>query len=111
MSGSHYEFGQFRLFPAERLLLRGTEAVALAPRAFDTLLLLVKHRGRILEKEVLMKKMWPGAFVEENNLNQIICTLRKALGADACGARYIETVSRRGYRFVASVKKLSAERN
>jgi len=113
MSGSHYEFGQFRLFPAERLLLRGTEAVALAPRAFDTLLLLVKHRGRILEKEALMEKMWPGAFVEENNLNQLICTLRKALGEGACGARYIETVSRRGYRFVASVKKLSerAERN
>ncbi len=101
-----YEFGPFRLDAAERLLLRDGEPVLLPPKAFDTLLVLVANCGHILRKDDLLKAVWPETVVEENNLSQYVSALRKALGDAPDGHRYIETVPKLGYRFVAPVKKL-----
>ncbi len=97
-----YEFGPFRLDPAERKLLRGNEIVALTPKAFDTLYLLVRNSGRVLEKDELIGMLWPDTFVEEGSLSNHIFLLRKALGEDPA---FIETVPRRGYRFVGAVRQ------
>src|SRR5215475_946038 len=105
-----YEFGPFRLDAGEHLLLRDGEAVPLTPKAFDLLLALVERHGHLLEKEGLLKKVWPDAFVEEANLASNISQLRKALGEGENGHRYIETAPKRGYRFVAQVKEVSVER-
>ena len=99
-----YEFGEFRLDPGERLLFDGKDTIALAPKVFDTLVLLVENGGHALGKEEMMEKIWADSFVEENNLAQNISILRKALGASAGGAKFIETVSKRGYRFIAPVQ-------
>ena len=102
--GNHsYAFGRFSLDSAERLLLRDREAVPLTPKAFDILLTLVENNGRVVEKDELMKRVWPNTFVEEGNLTQNVSLLRKALGESANGIQFIETVPRRGYRFVAPV--------
>ncbi|MCI0620855.1 MAG: winged helix-turn-helix domain-containing protein [Acidobacteria bacterium] len=103
-----YEFGPFRLDAAEHLLLRDGEAVPLTPKAFDLLLALVEHHGHLLEKDELLKKVWPDTFVEEANLASNISQLRKALGDGENGERYIETVPKRGYRFVAPMKEVAA---
>ena len=95
-----YEFGTFRLEPNERRLLRGDEIVALTPKAFDTLHLLVRNGGHLLEKDELIRMLWPDTFVEEGSLSNNIFLLRKALGDNP---EYIETVPRRGYRFVGNV--------
>jgi TolB-like protein/DNA-binding winged helix-turn-helix (wHTH) protein len=102
-----FEFGSFRLNPAERLLLRHQAQIRLPPKAFDALVVLVENRGHLIEKEELLRKVWPDTFVEESNLAQHISLLRKALqdGEDG-GARYIETVPTRGYRFIAEVREL-----
>src|SRR5262245_40025807 len=105
-----YEFGSFRLDAAERLLLRDGEAVPLTPKAFDLLLAMVEGHGHLLEKDELLKKVWPDTFVEEANLASNISQLRKALGDGENGQRYIETAPKRGYRFVASVKMVVDER-
>jgi TolB-like protein/DNA-binding winged helix-turn-helix (wHTH) protein len=102
-----FEFGLFRLNPAERLLLREEVPVRLPPKAFDALVLLVENPGHLLEKEELLEKVWPGTFVEESNLTQHISILRKALQDGEGGFRYIETVPRRGYRFIAEVRELN----
>ncbi|NOT61868.1 MAG: tetratricopeptide repeat protein [Acidobacteria bacterium] len=102
-----YEFADFRLDVEERLLLRADEVVPLPPKAFDVLLALVEQPGHLLEKEVLLKTVWPDTFVEENNLADNISRLRKTLGEGADGRKFIETVPRRGYRFVAEVKSLN----
>ena len=96
-----YEFGPFRIDTVNRRLMRDGEVVPLKAKAVDTLLLLIQHRGDVVEKDNLMKALWPDSFVEEANLTQNIYTLRKALGEN----QYIETVPRRGYRFVAEVKE------
>src|SRR5262249_31329518 len=101
-----YEFGPFRLDVAEQLLLRDGESVPLTPKAFDLLQALVEGYGHLLEKEELLKRVWPDTFVEEANLASNISQLRKALGDGENGHRYIETAPKRGYRFVADVKKL-----
>src|SRR5580704_956657 len=98
-----YEFGPFRLEPAERKLLRGNEVLVLTPKAFDTLLLLVRNHGHLLEKEELMRMLWPNTVVEEGSLSNHIFLLRKALGEDP---QYIETVPKRGYRFIGAVRQL-----
>jgi DNA-binding winged helix-turn-helix (wHTH) protein/TolB-like protein/Tfp pilus assembly protein PilF len=98
-----YDFGRFRLKTAERVLLREDEPVPLTPKVFDILITLVENRGQIVEKDDLMKRVWPTTFVEEGNLTQNVSLLRKALGESAGGAQFIETVPRRGYRFVAPV--------
>ncbi len=100
---SFYEFGPVRLDVNERLLLRDGEIIPLTPKAFDTLLVLVQSRGRILEKDELMQKIWPDTFVEEVNLAHHVSALRKALGDGQNGEQYIQTVPRRGYRFTAKV--------
>jgi DNA-binding winged helix-turn-helix (wHTH) protein/tetratricopeptide (TPR) repeat protein len=104
-----YDFGPFRLDFAERLLLRAGKVVALSPKPFDTLLVLVRNSGRIVEKDELLKSVWPETFVEEATLAQNIFTLRKALGGSE-GEQYIQTVPKRGYRFAASVNEVLNER-
>src|ERR1700755_1233683 len=104
-----YALGAFRLDAGERVLLGERGVVPLTPKAFDTLLVLVENSGHLLGKEELMRKVWPDSFVEENNLAQNISMLRKALGEDACGQKYIETVPKRGYRFAAEVKDETKE--
>jgi serine/threonine-protein kinase len=102
--GQVYEFGEFRVNTAKRLLFqRDGEPVPLTAKAFDALLYLVEHRAVLLKKEELMKAIWPERVVEENNLNQIISTLRRALGEAKGEHRYIVTVPGRGYRFVAEL--------
>jgi len=103
-----YEFESFRLDVAERLLLRDGEVVPLQPKVFDLLLALVEHHGRLLEKDELMKLVWPDTVVEEANLANNISILRKTLSEN--GERFIETVPKRGYRFVAGVRKVAEER-
>jgi len=98
-----YEFGPYRLVPSERLLLREGEPVALAPKAFETLVALVRRAGRLSDKEELLKEIWPDAFVEESNLTQNVFAVRRALGPAEDGKPYIETVPKRGYRFLAAV--------
>src|SRR5215210_2351604 len=101
-----YEFGEFLLDETERCLLRKGTPVSLTPKAFDTLLVLVKRGGHVVEKDEMLKEVWPDTFVEEATLAQNIFTLRKALGQAKEGDLYIETVPKRGYRFVADVKAL-----
>ena len=103
-----YEFGPFQLDPFERVLARHGERISLAPKAFDTLVLLVQQHGHVVTKEDLIKSLWPDTIVEENNLNQQISQLRRALGDGQDACRYIETVSKLGYRFVSGVR--SSER-
>jgi len=100
-----YEFGRFRLKVAERVLLREGELVPLTPKVFDILVTLVENGGRVVAKDDLMKRVWPNTFVEEGNLTQNISLLRKALGETPGGAQFIETVQRRGYRFVAETSQ------
>lgn len=104
-----YEFDDFRLDAARRVLLRGGEQLSLTPRIFDTLLYFVRHQGRLIEKDELMRAIWPDTVVEENNLNQSVSTLRRALGETRGENRYIVTVPGHGYRFAADVKTLSAD--
>src|SRR5262245_45847594 len=104
-SDHRYEFGPFRLDVAERLLLRDGESVQLTPKSFDLLLALIVYHGHLLEKDELLKLVWPDTFVEEANLSSIISLIRKALGDGENGERYIETVPKRGYRFVATVRE------
>ena len=102
-----FEFGAFRLDPAERLLLRQKVPVQLPPKAFDALVVMVASRGRLLGKDELLRTVWPDSFVEESNLAQHISILRKALRDGEDGLQYIETVPRHGYRFVAEVREVA----
>jgi DNA-binding winged helix-turn-helix (wHTH) protein/TolB-like protein/cytochrome c-type biogenesis protein CcmH/NrfG len=104
-----YVFGPFHVDPASRLLLRNGETVPLTPKAFDTLLVLVENSGQILEKEDLMKRVWPDTAVEDNNLNQCISTLRKALGDSPNRHEYIATIPGRGFRFVGGIRLVTAQ--
>jgi len=99
-----YEFGPFRFHPEEQALLRDGKPVALPPRVTDTLLLLLQNAGHLVEKDRLIKEVWKDALVEEGNLNKNIFILRKALGQRKGGQEYIETVPKRGYRFVGAVQ-------
>lgn len=107
-SNRFYEFGPFVLDPVEHTLLRYGEPVPLRPKVFDTLLLLVKNSGHLVEKDELMSSVWPGQFVEEGNLNKTISLLRHALGESTDGNHFIETVPKRGYRFVADVRDVDS---
>lgn len=105
-----YRFGEFNVDTEQRVLLRHGKPVPLTPKVFDTLLILVENGGRIVEKGELMNRLWPDTFVEEANLTFNIRQLRRSLGDDARNPRYIETVARRGYRFIADVEELVSER-
>ncbi len=103
-----YEFGNYYLDTQEQLLRRDGVPVALTPKAFETLVVLIERRGRLIEKSELMEALWPESHVEEANLTNNVWTLRKTLGESEDGQRYIETVPKRGYRFVAKVTELPA---
>ncbi len=98
-----YKFGLFLLDTTEQVLLREGRPIPLKPKLFDLLLLLVENSGHVLHKNELMDRIWPNTSVEENNLTVSIFALRKALGDCHNNHSYIETVPRRGYRFVADV--------
>lgn len=104
-----YRFGEFTLDTDQKVLLREGKPLALTPKVFDTLLILVEHSGRIVTKEELMDRVWPDSFVEETNLAFNVKQLRKSLHDDARHPRYIETVARRGYRFIADVEEVLSD--
>ena len=106
MSNRFYEFGSFRIDTVNHVLLRDGETVSLKPKVFDTLLVLVENRGRVLDKDELLSRLWPDTVVEESNLTQNIYLLRKALGEESQAEAYIETMPKRGYRFVAKVNEV-----
>jgi TolB-like protein/DNA-binding winged helix-turn-helix (wHTH) protein len=101
-----FEFGPFRLDVRERRLTRDGHCIPLRGRVFDTLNTLVSRHGCLVTKDELMAAVWPDTLVEETNLNHNICVLRRALGEKVTGQKYIETVPRQGYRFVAEVREL-----
>ena len=101
-----YKFGDFRLDPQKRTLLHGQEPVALTPKAFDVLLLLIENAGKVVTKDDLMKAVWPGSFVEESNLSQTIFRVRKAL-EETSDQRFILTVQGQGYRFLVPVTEVA----
>jgi len=101
-----FEFGSFRLDPAERILSRDGEPIPISVKAFDTLVFMVQKSGRLIEKSELIAEIWPDSFVEEGNLKVVICALRKALETEADGPKYIQTVAKHGYRFVGEVREV-----
>ncbi len=103
-SSETFHFDEFTLDVRERRLLRGVEVVRLSPKAYDVLVALVRQRGRLVTKDELLTRLWPGSFVEEGSLNVYVSALRKALGEDARRPTFIETVARSGYRFIAAVR-------
>lgn len=105
----HYRFESYRLDVQTRELRQGDgPALPLTTKAFDTLCYLIEHRQRVVGKDELLAAVWPGRVVEENNLNQAIAALRRALGTSAGEHRYVVTVPGRGYRFVADVREIPA---
>lgn len=103
-----YEFGPFRLDPTEHTLLREGRPVLLRPKVFDLLLVLVENHGHVVEKEQLMNSVWAEQFVEEGNLNKNISMLRQVLSEGDGGNKFVETVPKRGYRFVGDVREVNA---
>ncbi len=106
-----YEFANFRLDVSQKTLRRDGKPVRLTPKVFDTLQIFLENAGQLLEKDDLMRKIWQDSFVEESNLTSNIKMLRKALGDNAARPQFIETVQRRGYRFIADVREKSEEKS
>jgi len=108
--GNHlYRFGDFTIDADQRILFRADQVVALTPKVFETLLILVESRGRIVEREELKRRLWPDTFVDEANIAFNIQQVRKCLNDDARNPRYVGTVARRGYRFLADIEVVSTE--
>ncbi|HEU5459553.1 MAG TPA: transcriptional regulator, partial [Pyrinomonadaceae bacterium] len=103
-----YEFGPYRLDSGKRVLTRTGETISLTPKSTDILIILVTNAGELVEKDELIREVWPDTFVEEANLTQNIFRLRKALDD---GPQYIETVTRRGYRFLGPVRTNETQTN
>ncbi len=101
-----YRFKSFRLDVGERQLLHHSTVVPLAPKVFDVLAVLVERNGHLVEKDELLRVVWSDSFVEEANIARIVHTLRKVLGENENGNKYIETVAKKGYRFVAKVNEV-----
>src|SRR5690242_18993224 len=93
-----YEFGPYQLSVNTRLPKRAGQTISLTPKAADILVMLLSRGGQLVEKDELLREIWPDTFVEEANLSQNICYLRKVLEDERAGPKYIETVTRRGYR-------------
>lgn len=108
-AGRLFEWGDFRLDPTERLLFRSNKHVPLPPKAVDLLTLLVERRGHVVDKDTLLKELWPNTFVEEGSLAQNISVLRRILTEGRAGKELIETIPKRGYRFIAPVCEVTAE--
>src|SRR6266850_1762741 len=102
-----FEFGGFRLDAAQGILRSETEEIPLAPKVFETLLVLVENQNAVLDKDYMLKRIWPDAFVEEGSLARNISILRKALGESPEDQKYIQTIPKRGYRFIAPVKSIA----
>src|SRR5258705_3955279 len=100
-----YEFGPFRVDALRRLLLREGNPVRLPAKAFEILLVLLEEKGRLVEKDELMRRVWPDAVVEENNLTVNMSALRRSLTESPGEHRYVVTVPGRGYQFVANVRQ------
>src|SRR4030095_10706207 len=109
MASRLYDFGPFFLDPSERRLLHDGKPVALTPKCFDLLVILVENSGHLLGKDELLETLWPGQFVEEVNLSVNISSLRKALGEGQSGRLFIETIPKKGFRFVAKVEERRKE--
>lgn len=103
-SGTSYRFAPFRLDPGAFRLLRGDDPIPLAPKALDLLLLLVSRPAAMVSKEEIMRALWPDIAVTDNALTQVVSDLRQALGDDPAKPRFIQTVPRRGYRFIATLE-------
>src|SRR5688572_29916610 len=99
-----YQFGEFQLDTAEWVLRQSGEIVTLGPKAVQALELLVRNRGRVVSRNEMIETLWPDSFVEDSNLTVTISLLRKALGENENGTMFIETLSKRGYRFVPVVE-------
>src|SRR3989442_9945239 len=111
-TGNHlYEFEPFLLDASGRILTQGGKTVHVTPKALETLVMLVENSGQVVEKERLLNKVWADSFVEEGSLSRNIHELRRALGDDSSQPRYIETVPKRGYRFVAAVRETQVQDN
>ena len=104
--GNLHQFGPFRLDTQEQRLLSDGKPVPLTPKSFELLRVLVENPGRLLHKDELLKLVWPDSYVEEGNLSHHVFALRKALGDEKASTQYIETVPRRGYRFIADVQEV-----
>jgi Tol biopolymer transport system component len=102
-----YKFGEFLLDPRSRVLLRNGKPIVVSGKAWDTLEMLVQNQGRVLSKDELLTRLWPGTVVEEANLTQAVFTLRKLLGDNSKSPCYIVTIPSRGYQFVAPVEEMS----
>src|SRR5215217_2257942 len=109
LSGHIHRFSDFTIDIEQKVLLRDGKAIPLAPKVFETLLALIENPGRIVLKEELMKRLWPDTFVEEANLTFNIQQLRKSLGDNARSPIYIQTIARRGYRFIAAIEPVSSD--
>ncbi len=105
--GEKYQFGEFELDTTELVLRRNDQLVSLTPKALQVLTFLVRNSGRVVWRKEMLEALWPDSIVEDSNLTVIISTLRKALGESDNGNRFIETVAKRGYRFVPLVKFVS----
>src|SRR5260370_14886529 len=109
MTAKHlYEFDRFRLDPHEGVLLSEGRRVRVEPKDLEILLVLVENHGHTVGKEELFERIWPGTFVEEGNLARHISVLRQVLGQAQSGAQYIETIPKRGYRFIAPVRQVDS---
>jgi DNA-binding winged helix-turn-helix (wHTH) protein len=103
LNGATLTFGPYRLLPLQRMVLRGSTPLQLGSRAREILFALVEHAGEVVHKRELLRRVWPDSVVEEATLRVHITALRRALGEGEAGARYVENVTGRGYRFVAPV--------
>ena len=111
MASLVYQFREFELDPAERRLTGAGTPIALTPKVFDTLVLLVQRSGHLVTKDELMKALWPRGYVEESNLTKHVWLIRRALGDGESESRFIETVPKVGYRFIAPVTTRPARRD
>src|SRR5215470_10410063 len=102
-----YRFGEYKLLADERMLMRGNYRVHMTPRVFHLLLILVENAGKLVTKETLLNDIWQDSFVEEGNLNSTVSRLRKILGEKPDEKRFIETIPRVGYRFIAEVEQVT----
>jgi eukaryotic-like serine/threonine-protein kinase len=109
-SGEVYEFGPFAIDPATQTLTCAGQPVSVGPKAFDLLLFLIEEEGRVVSKEEILERVWPGAYVEEGNIFQTISVLRKVLNPHFEGSGPIVTVARRGYRLGVEVHKRIPDR-